>query len=366
MATACLLPGVPISPTRRRRPTQEEHHVVHRIPSRAPAPPAVPPWPRPAAAQDRTPYHHQPGRLSSTHQTRGRDDRFRHAVPGPVMETTAATVRSPTPTPRRLTSADATRRRPSCSRPIPAANPDNPWGHYMSGLSSWKAGDPEQALIERSTRRSVSIPSTGRACSTPRGCCWRPSRPRRPWTGSSARWRSSRSRRRPPSAGSGARYELARSPEAIDAYQRAIALDDRDVWAMNNLGLHLHPAGPERRRAAGPSARAVELRGDCAGLPEQPRAWRWSAPATPRRPDTPTRRRSTSDSTYAKASASLTRVSGPVADRGDTTDGGPRAVRARQFPRGGPAVAGDCGGYDARQFAVGRVSEQRLKGERER
>src|SRR5688572_2103186 len=26
------------------------------------------------------------------------------------------------------------------------SRPDNPWGHYMYGLSSWKAGDPEQAI----------------------------------------------------------------------------------------------------------------------------------------------------------------------------------------------------------------------------
>ena len=26
------------------------------------------------------------------------------------------------------------------------ANPENPWGHYMHGLSAWKAGDQEQAM----------------------------------------------------------------------------------------------------------------------------------------------------------------------------------------------------------------------------
>ena len=45
-----------------------------------------------------------------------------------------------------------------------------------------------------STRRSASIPSTGRACSTPPACCWRPAVRVRRWSGSSARWPSSRSR----------------------------------------------------------------------------------------------------------------------------------------------------------------------------
>jgi superkiller protein 3 len=56
-----------------------------------------------------------------------------------------------------------------------------------------------------------------------------------------------------------ARYELKQIPEAIDAYQRAIALDERDGWAMNNLGLIY--IQQDRSDAALPIlARAVELR----------------------------------------------------------------------------------------------------------
>ena len=56
-----------------------------------------------------------------------------------------------------------------------------------------------------------------------------------------------------------ARYELKEIPEAIDAYQQAIALDERDVWAMNNLGLIY--IQQDRSDIALPIlARAVELR----------------------------------------------------------------------------------------------------------
>jgi tetratricopeptide (TPR) repeat protein len=58
-----------------------------------------------------------------------------------------------------------------------------------------------------------------------------------------------------------ARYELKRVPEAIDAYQRAIALDERDVWAMNNLGL-IYIQQDRSDSALPVLARAVELRRD--------------------------------------------------------------------------------------------------------
>ena len=53
----------------------------------------------------------------------------------------------------------------------------------------------------------------------------------------------------------------ARWIEAIDAYQRALAVDDHDVWSMNNLGLIYIEQGrsPEALPAL---ARAVELRGN--------------------------------------------------------------------------------------------------------
>jgi Flp pilus assembly protein TadD len=52
---------------------------------------------------------------------------------------------------------------------------------------------------------------------------------------------------------------LGQFDEAIDAYQRAIVIDDRDVWSMNNLGL-LYIQRGQSDEALLPLARAVELR----------------------------------------------------------------------------------------------------------
>jgi superkiller protein 3 len=112
-----------------------------------------------------------------------------------------------------------------------------------------------------------------------------------------------------------ARYELKQIPEAIDAYQRAIALDQRDSWAMNNLGLIY--IQQDRIDAALPVlARAVELRS--------------SSPVYQNNLGTALERSGyftaakqayqaalTADSTYGKAAASLARVTPHAAK--DTT-----------------------------------------------
>jgi tetratricopeptide (TPR) repeat protein len=138
------------------------------------------------------------------------------------------------------------------------SNPDNPWGHYMHGLSAWKTGDPEQAVasfdealrLDPQHRKSLLnaarvLLETGRS--------------------REALARVERALSLEPLSGEGlrllgrARYELKQTPEAIDAYQRAIALDERDAWAMNNLGLIYIQQG--RSDLALPIlARAVELR----------------------------------------------------------------------------------------------------------
>ena len=138
------------------------------------------------------------------------------------------------------------------------SSPDNPWGHYMYGLSSWKAGDPEQAIsafdeaLRLDPQHRKSLLNSARVL-------LETSRPRE------ALERIERALGIEPLSGEGlrllgrARYELKQIPEAIQAYQRAIALDERDAWAMNNLGLiHIQQ---DRNEAALPIlARAVELR----------------------------------------------------------------------------------------------------------
>jgi predicted Zn-dependent protease len=67
-------------------------------------------------------------------------------APGTVTETTAATV------PASYVDAEAayTARKYAEAAELfgsyTRATPENPWGHYMQGLSAWKAGDSEQAM----------------------------------------------------------------------------------------------------------------------------------------------------------------------------------------------------------------------------
>lgn len=138
------------------------------------------------------------------------------------------------------------------------SSPDNPWGHYMFGLSSWKAGDPEQAIASFDEALRID-PQHRKSLLNSARVLLETGRPRE------ALERVERAMSLEPLSGEGlrllgrARYELKQIPEAIDAYQRAIALDERDGWAMNNLGLIY--IQQDRGDAALPVlARAVELR----------------------------------------------------------------------------------------------------------
>jgi superkiller protein 3 len=112
-----------------------------------------------------------------------------------------------------------------------------------------------------------------------------------------------------------ARYELKQIPEAIDAYQRAIALDERDVWAMNNLGL-IYIQQDRSDSALPVLARAVELRRDSPVFQNNlgtalERTGHYAAAKMAYESAL------AADSTYGKASASLARVT--LLASGDTT-----------------------------------------------
>ena len=58
-----------------------------------------------------------------------------------------------------------------------------------------------------------------------------------------------------------ARYEAGDVDGAIGAYHQALSIDERDVWSMNNLGL-IYIQQDRSAEALPPLARAVELRGN--------------------------------------------------------------------------------------------------------
>lgn len=137
---------------------------------------------------------------------------------------------------------------------------DNAWGHYMYGLSAWKAGHSGDALggfdealrLDPGHRKSLFnsarvLLETGQPAQ--------------------ALERVERGLGLEPLSAEGhrllgrVRVELGQYDGAIDAYQRAIAIDDRDAWSMNNLGL-LYIQQGRSGEALLPLARAVELRGN--------------------------------------------------------------------------------------------------------
>ncbi|MFO7586553.1 MAG: tetratricopeptide repeat protein [Gemmatimonadota bacterium] len=138
-----------------------------------------------------------------------------------------------------------------------AEHPENPWGHYMLGLSAWKGGHAERAIagfeaaLARDPDHLKSLVNLSRvrleagqaeeaSVAIERALAVDP--------GSGEAWR----------VAGNVRSELDDDAGALDAYRRAIALDDGDAWAMNNLGLLLIREG-RYDEALGPLARATEL-----------------------------------------------------------------------------------------------------------
>jgi tetratricopeptide (TPR) repeat protein len=138
--------------------------------------------------------------------------------------------------------------------------PDNAWGQYMLGLSSWKIGQHARALEAFDAALRLD-PSHRKSLLNSARVLLETARPQ------DALERVDRALAIEPLSAEGLRlkgralYELGRYDEAIDAYQRGLALDDRDVWAMNNLG-YLYIQQGRSDEALRPLARAVELRGN--------------------------------------------------------------------------------------------------------
>jgi tetratricopeptide (TPR) repeat protein len=138
------------------------------------------------------------------------------------------------------------------------SKPDNPWGRYMLGLSTWKTGDlarAEQAFDEALTLDPTHLKSMLNSTRVllERG------------KGDAALERITAALEVAPQSGEAYRVQgrtlaqLGRNEEAITAYQRAAALDEHDAWAMNNLGLLYIQLG-RYSEALPPLARAIELR----------------------------------------------------------------------------------------------------------
>jgi Tfp pilus assembly protein PilF len=135
-------------------------------------------------------------------------------------------------------------------------HPNNPWGHYLLGLSSWKAGDLERA--ESALVRANEIdPKHVKTLLNLTRVHLDQGRPK------DALARVNAALVLDSSSGEGyrllgrVRSALNEPNEAIAAYRLALSHDPKDVWSMNNVGLILIQQGSFEER--GPLALAVQL-----------------------------------------------------------------------------------------------------------
>jgi predicted Zn-dependent protease len=185
--------------------------------------------------------------------------------------------------------------------------PDNPWNQYMLGLSLWKSGEREGAeraftavldLDPKHVKSELNLARVLLELDRPVEALTHVEKGLAIDSTSSEAWRLL-------GRVNGA---LRQREPALEAYRKAIVLDELDVWAMNNMGLLLIESG-RFKEALGPLARATEIR------PEAPvfqnnlgmaleRTGHYTAAAIAYRAAL------TSDSTYRRATVSLARVEG--------------------------------------------------------
>lgn len=138
------------------------------------------------------------------------------------------------------------------------AKPENPWGFYMLGLSSWKAGNPAQAdvafseALKLDPKHQKSLINSARVLLELGRADEALDRIQTSLAFDSTSAESWRVLGR-------TQEELGSPDDAIDSYRRAITLDDHDVWAMNNLGLiYIRQGRPAE--ALPPLARATQIK----------------------------------------------------------------------------------------------------------
>ena len=138
-----------------------------------------------------------------------------------------------------------------------ARRPDNPWGYYMLGLSSWRAGqlDPAEHAFEGALARD---PHNVKAAVNLARVLLEQNR------ATEALDRANAAVAMDSGLGEAWRVlgrvqgQLGHSDAAIDAYQAALKIDSSDVWSLNDLGLELIDVG-RFTDAVQPLTQAVQL-----------------------------------------------------------------------------------------------------------
>jgi tetratricopeptide (TPR) repeat protein len=136
--------------------------------------------------------------------------------------------------------------------------PENAFGHYMLGLASWKSGDltgAEKAFNEALAKDPKHVKSLLNSARVLMDLDRNQEALERIQTARTVDSTSTESVR----LLARAHHRLGDVESAVRAYRDALIADERDVWAMNNLGmLYLEQRKPQD--ALGPLARAVQLK----------------------------------------------------------------------------------------------------------
>jgi Tfp pilus assembly protein PilF len=136
-------------------------------------------------------------------------------------------------------------------------HPNNPWGHYMLGLSSWKSGDLERA--ESAFVRANEIdPKHVKTLLNLTRVQLDQGRPKDALVHVNAALALDSSSGEAYRLLGRVRSALNQPNEAVAAYRLALSHDPKDVWSMNNLGLILIQQG-SYEESLGPLALAVQL-----------------------------------------------------------------------------------------------------------
>jgi predicted Zn-dependent protease len=190
------------------------------------------------------------------------------AIGGDASATVASTVTAPPAAPAvPLNVSFATAESAYTTHQYPAAadmfaaytvrRPDNAWGYYMLGLSSWHAGQLDRAehafdsALARDPRHVKTLVNLARVLldeNRPTQALDRAKQAVGIDSGLGDGWR----------VVGRAEAQLGHTDAAVAAYQTALGIDSTDMWSLNDMGLVLIDAG-RYADAVGPLTRAVQL-----------------------------------------------------------------------------------------------------------
>jgi predicted Zn-dependent protease len=186
-----------------------------------------------------------------------------------------------------------------------AEQPENVWGYYMLGLSTWKAGDHDGAVVAFQLALGKDSTHVKSRINLSR-VLLEQGKAQEALPHVEAALRSDSTSGVAHRLLGRVRDELGDPTGAIQAFQQAIVLDGRDLWSMNNLA-RVYIGQAKFEEALGPLARAIEIDSTVASFHNN-LGVALEHTGHPAHAADAYRAALALDSTYRKASVNLTRV----------------------------------------------------------